>query len=415
MLPRLGGWNAGRITMYRTNRGFSVWVRVALGMIAAHLAMPPLLASDEPAPAVAPDARQPSATRSSLESAASAESVLLLSQIALTTAGEPAGTTKLNVRVGSGGSKSFATVPGGLVNYQVIGLLSDDDNQGLALVGFDLDFDGGDLSQADTPMGDPDSGCENPMIHFTKPWGITNPAGFGGTIINGDLIQVGGGQNTFNNTPDNAPFPIGAVLLGVAQPSGCGPALLVTGALTAPSVPGLYTLALENLFANIITADATGDYFWTTRAAGVGTVVNLTIVVGNAPEPEGACCLPSGGGCAMMTAPACGASNGIYGGDHSTCEADHYADGVADLCDACPKSNTADTVVIDECNSGVENRLLADGCTLLDEIDQCNRDNSWHGRFVRCVVDLVNQWRADGLMTGREGSRIVRCSAATKK
>ena len=401
--------------MYRTKSGLSGWVCVAFGIIAAHPVTPPLLASDKPAPAVDRDARRPSATRASLEPAASAEGVLLLSQIAAVTTGQPAGTTKLNVSVESGGSNSIAAVPGHVVNYQVVGQLSDDNNQGLALVGFDLDFDGGDLSQADNPTGDPNSGCENPMIHFTMPWGITNPAGFGGTVIHGDLIQVGGAQNTINNTPDIAPFPIGTVLLGVGQPSGCGPAVLVTGALTAPSVPGSYTLALENLFANIITADATGVPFWRTQAAGVGTVVNLTIFVGNAPEPEGACCLPSDGGCAMMTAAACGASGGTYGGDDSTCEADHDADGVADECDACPESSMADTVVIDECDSGVENRLFAEGCTMLDEIDKCAAGTARHGRFVRCVVGLVNQWRTDSLMTGREGSRIVRCVARTGK
>ncbi|MFH1110198.1 MAG: hypothetical protein V1790_13545 [Planctomycetota bacterium] len=399
--------------MYRTKRVLSVWVSVALGIIATHRTMPPLLASDKPAPAVDRDARRPSATRASLEPAASAERVLRLSQIALATAGQPAGTTNLDVSVESGGSNSIAAVPGQVVNYQVMGLLSDDNNKGLALVGFDLDFDGGDLSQADTPTGDPNSGCENPMIHFTMPWGVTNPAGFGGTVINGDLIQVGGAQNTINNT--QPPVLIGTVLLGVAQPSGCGPAVLVTGALTAPSVPGSYTLASENLFANIITADATGVPFWRTQAAGVGTVVNLTIFVGNAPEPEGACCLPSDGGCAMMTAAACGASGGTYGGDDSTCGADDDADGVADECDACPESSMADTVVIHECDSGVENRPFADGCTMLDEVNQCAAGVLRHGRFVRCVAALVNQWRTDSLITGREGSRIVRCVARTGK
>jgi hypothetical protein len=399
--------------MYRTNRGLSVWMSVALGIIAAHPATPPLLASDKPAPAVDRDAQRPSATRASLEPAAREEAVFLLSQIALATAGEPAGTTSLNVSVQSGGSNSIAAAPGGLVHYQVMGLLSDDNNKGLALVGFDLDFDGGDLSQADNPTGDPNSGCENPMIHFTEPWGITNPAGFGGTVIHGDLIQVGGAQNTTNNT--QPPAPIGTVLLRVAQPSGCGPAVLVTGALTAPSVLGSYTLALENLFANVIRPDATGVPIWQTQAAGVGTVANLTILVGNVPEPEGACCLPSDGGCAMLTAAACGASGGAYGGDDSTCGADHDADGVADACDACPESNMADTIVINECDSGVENRLLADGCTMLDAIDKCAAGTSRYLKFVRCVVALVDQWQTDTLITGREGSRIVRCTAAITK
>src|SRR5262249_53442198 len=144
----------------------------------------------------------------------------------------------LNISVQSGGVNHIVVQPGQSVPYDVIGLLSDDNNQGVDLVGFDLHFTGGPLAQAALPTSDPNSGCENPMIHFTIPWGITNPAGFGGTIINGDLIQVGGGQNSINNTPDNAPFPIGTVLLGVAQPSGCGATVLVHGTLVAPSIQG---------------------------------------------------------------------------------------------------------------------------------------------------------------------------------
>ena len=51
---------------------------------------------------------------------------------------------------------------------------------------------------------------------------VSRAFGIGGTAINGNLVQVGGAQNTINRTPDIAPFPIGPVLLGVARPSGCG-------------------------------------------------------------------------------------------------------------------------------------------------------------------------------------------------
>jgi len=365
-------------------------------MFAALHAAPGLFASDKTAPAIEP--------------LAIAHGDLHLLEFADATAGETAAaTTNLNVRVESGGLGAITVGPGGLVEYQVIGILGDDNNQGLALVGFDLDFDGGDLSQADNPTGDPDSGCENPMIHFTMPWGVTNPAGFGGTIIQGDLIQVGGAQNTINNTPDNAPAPIGNVLLGVAQPSGCGTAVLVIGTLTAPSEPGSYTLALEYLFSNIIRADATPGPFWATQAAGVGTVANLAILVENAPQPEGACCLATEIGCATTTAAACGASGGNYHGDGSNCEDDLDADGVADVCDACPESNMGAGIIINGCNSDVENQLTAGGCTMLDEIGQCAAGASRISRFGGCVITLVDQWRIDALITTLEGDRIVGC------
>jgi len=186
--------------------------------------------------------------------------------------------TDLNVAVqNSDGASSVIVGQGGTVNYRVTGILSDDLNEGLALVGFDLHFTGGDLTQADTPTGA--QSCANPMTAFVKPDGITNPAGYGGTVIGGDLIQVGGGQNTIKNTADNADFPIGTVLTGVAQPSGCGEAIIVTGSLTAPNADGTYYLNLSNLFANVIRQGETGEPFYATEAAGVGTVANLEIVV----------------------------------------------------------------------------------------------------------------------------------------
>lgn len=192
-------------------------------------------------------------------------------------AGTP--TTLLHLTIESGGSNAITVAPEGEVHYEITGVLSNDANQGLALVGMTLVFDGGDLPQADEPTGEPTPGCDNPMINFTKPWGITNPAGYGGTIINGDLVQVGGGQNTINNTPGNAPFPIGPVLTGVAQPGGCGPAVLVTGTFPAPEIEGAYTLMAIDVFGNVITEDATGDEYWQVEALGVGNVTPLSIAV----------------------------------------------------------------------------------------------------------------------------------------
>ncbi|MCH7886205.1 MAG: hypothetical protein IIC01_13280 [Planctomycetes bacterium] len=195
-----------------------------------------------------------------------------------------AAVARLHVSVESGGSNSITVARGAEVRYEVVGLLSDDANEGLALVGFDLVFDGGDLIPADEPFGEPALGCESPMINFTKPWGITNPAGYGGTVIDGNLIQVGGGQNTINNTLEDFGFLMGPVLTGVAQPSGCGPAVLVTGTVTAPLTDGTYNLAIMELFANIIVQGETGEVFWASAAAGVGTLTNLRITVSGGPR-----------------------------------------------------------------------------------------------------------------------------------
>ncbi len=195
--------------------------------------------------------------------------------------------TDLNVSVQTDAGESTIDVALGAretVNYRVTGILSNDLNEGLALVGFNLVFDGGDLGWADRPEGL--LSCGNPMVAFVKPEGITNPAGYGGTIIGGDLIQVGGGQNTIKNTADNADFPIGTVLTGVAQPEGCGMAIIATGRFDVPEelAEGPYHLMLQELFANVIRDAETGEPFWATEAAGVGSIDNLTINV--VPPPS---------------------------------------------------------------------------------------------------------------------------------
>lgn len=180
----------------------------------------------------------------------------------------------LNVSVTSNGSNAITVAPNCTLTYSVSGVLSDMNNEGLALVGFDLDFTGGALAQAATP-------ATSPMSNFVSPQGINNPAGYGGTVIDGNLIQIGGGQNTIKNVPANAPFPIGTVIPHVAHTS----VELVNGELTTPAAPGTYQLVLSNLFANVIKQGETGEVFWATEAAGVGSISNLTITV-----QEGAGC-----------------------------------------------------------------------------------------------------------------------------
>jgi hypothetical protein len=184
------------------------------------------------------------------------------------------GTTELNVSVRDiiSDSNTVDVHAGGTVEYKVDGWLTGDPNGGLALVLLDLSFDGGDLPQADTPT-------EDPMKNFANEdpdhLGITNPAGYGGTVINGDLIQMCGAQNTINNVEENAPFPLGSVITGVAQSE----VTLVTGSVDIPDdlTPGAYQLSLSNLAASVIREGETGDPFWATELAGTGTIASLTV------------------------------------------------------------------------------------------------------------------------------------------
>lgn len=181
----------------------------------------------------------------------------------------PAATAgNLNVSVESGGSNNISVNPGTTVNYAVVGELSDLLNEGLAGVTFNLAFTGGPLPQAAAPTsGD--------MLHFKSPMGLSNPAGYGGTVTGGTLVQVGGAQNTFNNT--FTPNLSGSVVTGVAWLGQ--PETLVTGSLKAPVIPGTYVLSLSQLKANVIRQGETGVDFWRVVEANPGTIDNLTIQV----------------------------------------------------------------------------------------------------------------------------------------
>lgn len=209
----------------------------------------------------------------------------------------------LNVQNAANGSNTVGPIPAGtIVNYQVVGTLTPDAGQlGLALFGFDLEFEGGPLAKANAfpdapaPTGPPAvAACTNAVRNFQKTAGITNPEGIGGTVIAGKLVQIGGGQNTIKNTADNAEFPVGTTITGVArgataggtqQDPKCGPAILITGSLTAPACAQgqqqcSFKLKASQVFANVIDAGQNGtEEFWATKAAGVGTLTDLTVTV----------------------------------------------------------------------------------------------------------------------------------------
>jgi len=162
-------------------------------------------------------------------------------------------------------------LPGANVPYAVVGVLSDAASDGLAGFSVDLSFTGGPLAQAAAPS-------TAPMTSFAKPAGLTNPAGFGGTVVAGKLVQVGGAQNTIANV--FAPYPNGNVVVDVAQ---LGQAVtLVAGQLTAPVTPGTYTLSMSAVVATVIQQGSTGVPFWKVDKALPGTLSPLTVIVSSA-------------------------------------------------------------------------------------------------------------------------------------
>ncbi len=90
---------------------------------------------------------------------------------------------------------------------------------------------------------------------------------------------------------------------------------------------------------------------------------------------------------------------------------DSDGDGIPDDEDCCPNSDLSPTVVIDGCDSGVENVLLSCGCTISDLVAGCAADAANHGDFVSSVVQLGLDLRADGVIAANEASAIVVCAA----
>ncbi len=181
----------------------------------------------------------------------------------------------LDISVTSGGSNTVTVVPcGGTVDYAVTGVLGDSNNLGLGGFLFDLTFAGGPLEPAHAPVADP-------MLSFASPLGMNAPGGFGGTVVDGQLVLVGGAQNTLNNTPDHAPAPIGAVITGVGHTEE----VLVAGSLTAPIEAGTYVLTVSNLAATVIVGDDQATGYWVVEPAGVGTISHLTVEVLPAQPP----------------------------------------------------------------------------------------------------------------------------------
>jgi len=268
--------------------------------------------------------------------------------------------------------------------YRVVGELTDPASDGLAMIVFDLEFDGGNLPQLDTPT-------VLPMASFAPPAGLANPSGYGGTPIAGKLVQAGGSQNVLGHgqwpceTDDECPvpstcadlfcsaipgLPLGTVVLGVAQPEA--PVSIGTGTLTTPAIPGTYTLRLTNPVGTVVEKGASGRPYWWNEAVGVGTVGNLSITVQAGRECcdayEG-CCLPDDT-CTYAAPAECVELGGVPSG--TDCEDDADGDGVDGTCgDQCP--DDPDKLVPGVCGCNLPDDDY-DGDGTLDCIDGCPYD-----------------------------------------
>lgn len=82
--------------------------------------------------------------------------------------------------------------------------------------------------------------------------------------------------------------------------------------------------------------------------------------------------------------------------------------------DACSKSDLQPTVKIGEIETGAENILFDNGCSISDYINQCRQNFTTHGEFVSCVADLTNTLLAEKVIEDWEKGAIQSGAARSK-
>ena len=88
-------------------------------------------------------------------------------------------------------------------------------------------------------------------------------------------------------------------------------------------------------------------------------------------------------------------------------------DGVPDGIDRCIASDLRATVVVGSCDSGVENTLQQDGCTVSDIVAKCASAPN-HGAYVSCVATAGHALKARGVIGDSEQGKIQSCAAVSR-
>lgn len=177
---------------------------------------------------------------------------------------------------------------------QIVGQLSEAGNNGLAFFAYGLRVTGPRAVTLETAatFDPPLPGVQSGVVRFHQPLGFSMiPGGedlFNGVPIGDTLEQLGGGQNTINNDPLQAPgvpWPSGPVEEWIGHGDGV---VLHEFALTLPpevQVGEVYTIEIipdpDGVVANTMK-DPTGDNppKWTVQQADtvIGTSVAITVV-----------------------------------------------------------------------------------------------------------------------------------------
>lgn len=164
-------------------------------------------------------------------------------------------TVNFDLRSGEDGT---VVAPGATVTWEIWVEVTTTENEGLALFSVDLVQDASNPATFDILPAD---GVPTGLEGFSRPGGVSNPGEGGATsgyigVQRGDenaknLIQIGGGQNTFGAPGTNGVGEDADVDAGV----GLGSEVMIAqGSFAAPSQPGAYTLRLQSGVANVLTA-----------------------------------------------------------------------------------------------------------------------------------------------------------------
>lgn len=107
-------------------------------------------------------------------------------------------------------------------------------------------------------------------------------------------------------------------------------------------------------------------------------------------------------------------TNYNYGDCNYNLEIDADGDGVPDNEDLMPNSNMEETVVIENCDSSVENIALGEGYMLSDKIDELEAgDYKNHGQYVKATAHYLNSLVEEGVITYEEKDMIMNCAGSS--
>jgi hypothetical protein len=139
-----------------------------------------------------------------------------------------------------------------------------------------------------------------------------------------------------------------------------------------------------------------------------GAVYNVTLEHDCVPMR-----IPGDYPCAKYTVSDCDSVDSTLTFDLIICT-DSDDDNITDYEDKCPNTDISGdlggTAVIDGCDTGVDNILFDDGCTISDLIMNCADAAGNHGDFVSCVSHITNELKPQ-VLSGAEKGAIQSCAA----